>query len=127
MRNPEDGIMTQTKTRPVAPTRKATRPKRVAMTGPEVLTLPEAAAYLRISVDELLRVVKEQGLPARKIGEDWRFLKTALQYWLSTSTSETTKKPFWQTHFGALKDDPYLEEMLAEIYRRRGRPEVEES
>jgi hypothetical protein len=38
----------------------------------------------------------------------------------------TSKEEFWQTHFGALKDDPHLEDMLEEIYRRRGRPEVEE-
>ncbi len=38
-----------------------------------------------------------------------------------------SKKDFWETQIGALKDDPYLEEMLKEIYKRRGRPEVEEA
>jgi hypothetical protein len=35
------------------------------------------------------------------------------------------KQAFWETHFGALKDDPHLEEMLGDIYRQRAWPEVE--
>jgi len=85
-----------------------------------VLTLDEAAAYLRISTDEVVRSVDADGLPGRKVGGEWRFFKAAIQEWLS---------PKRQTGFldelGKIKDDPHMEEMLREIYARRGRPEVE--
>jgi excisionase family DNA binding protein len=92
----------------------------------DVLTLEEAAAYLRTSPEEVLRLVREQGLPGRRVGEDYRFLTVAVQDWLRTPASQTDKQPFWQTHYGALKGDPHLEEMIQEIYRQRGRPEAEE-
>lgn len=114
--------MTQTKTRPGPAAAKNSRAKKPAAEGLEVMTLAEAAAYLRVEPDALLEMVRAQDLPGRQFGSEWRFLRTALQGWLSLPG----KKPFWETHFGALKGDPYLEEMLAEIYRRRGRPEVEE-
>jgi excisionase family DNA binding protein len=88
----------------------------------DVLTLTEAAAYLRVSADNVLRMVREQGLPARQIGEDWRFLRDALQ----DSLREPSAKKGLLSQIGTLGDDPHLEEMLAEIYRQRGQPEVEE-
>lgn len=93
---------------------------------PEVLTLAEAAAYLRVPEAEILRMAQGQLLPGRQVGNDWRFLKTALQEWLRSPQPPVSKKDFWEKQIGALRDDPYLEEMLKEIYRQRGRPEVEE-
>ena len=72
----------------------------------------------------MLRLVQEQGLPGRKIGDEWRFLKSAVER-RSGTPAEPKKGNIWDT-FGALKDDPYLEDMLKEIFRRRGRPETEE-
>ena len=92
----------------------------------EVLTLAEAAAYLRLSEPDVLRLVHEADLPGRIIGEDGRFLKSALQRWLAGVPRKAIKNAFWESHFGALAGDPYLEEMLQEIYERRGRPEAEE-
>ena len=92
----------------------------------DVLTLAEAAAYLRTAPEEVLRLVREQGLPGKRVGEDYRFLKAAVQDWLRAPPSAVDKQAFWHTHFGAIKGDPYLEEMLQEIYRQRGRPEAEE-
>ena len=40
----------------------------------EVLTLAEAAAYLRLAEKDLVRLVCEQGLPGRRLGHEWRFL-----------------------------------------------------
>ena len=119
--------MTRTKTQAAArPTKPARNHKQApSVEAPEVLTLDETAAYLRVPVDEVLRMVATQGLPARQFGDEWRVLKSALQGWLG-APPQPRKKPFWETHFGALKDDPYLEEMLAEIYRKRGRPETED-
>jgi excisionase family DNA binding protein len=88
----------------------------------EVLTLTEAATYLRITKEDLLRLVRDQGLPGRVIGNDWRFLKAALQAWLGAPPARRGLL----SQIGALKDDPYREEMLRDIYARRGRPETEE-
>lgn len=48
----------------------------------EVLTLEEAAAFLRVSPDAVMRSVVQQALPGRQIEGQWRFLRTALADWL---------------------------------------------
>jgi excisionase family DNA binding protein len=88
-----------------------------------VLTLAEAAAYLRVGEAEIVQAVRDQGLPARQIGPDWRFLKSALQDWLR---SPPRRNRGLLAHLGAVRNDPYLEELLQEVYQRRGRPEAEE-
>ena len=92
----------------------------------EVFTLGEAAAYLRFTEADVLRLVEEQGLPTRQLGNEWRFLKAAIQHWLATGS------PTWKTRKAAIlelagkyKDDPDLEQIVAEAYRRRGRTNQE--
>src|SRR5713101_7422958 len=99
-----------------APKNKATRRHRptpattaAAFTNGEVLTLAETAEYLRVTENEVARLVRDQGLPGRKLGDDWRFLKTALQDWLRAPPS---KKEGLLMQIGAFKDDPHLAEML---------------
>jgi excisionase family DNA binding protein len=89
------------------------------------LTLAEAAAYLRVPNEEILRLVGPHGLPGRMVGTEWRFLKSALQEWLRSPPAPSSQEAL-RSLIGAWKDDPYLDEMLQEIYRRRGRPETEE-
>ncbi len=89
---------------------------------PEVLTLAEAAEYMRVSESEINDLIRQQGLPARKIGNEWRFLKAALQDWLR---SPVIQKQRLMELAGAWKDDPYLDEMLKQIYDERGRPMTE--
>jgi len=48
----------------------------------EILTLAEAAAYLRVPEDALSAMVSEDAIPAQNIGGQWRFLKLALTDWL---------------------------------------------
>jgi len=92
----------------------------------EVLTLAEAAEYLRLSESDVLRLVEEQRLPTRQLGREWRFLKAAIQDWLRTGPSPKSNKEAWMELAGAWKDDPYVEEELKEIYRQRGRPMTED-
>jgi excisionase family DNA binding protein len=87
-----------------------------------VLNLSEAAAYLRLTESNVLRLVDEQGLPARQLGNEWRFLKAAIQDWLRTGPPPRPSKEAQLAVAGAWKDDPYVEEELQEIYQRRGRP-----
>ena len=48
----------------------------------DVLTLAEAAAFLRVPEAEFLRLVETHDIPAQQIGGEWRFLKKALIDWL---------------------------------------------
>jgi excisionase family DNA binding protein len=87
----------------------------------DVLTLSEAATYLRVGEHVILHLVRHKGLPGQEVGKDWRFLRTAIDNWLGKSDTFNQGR-FWQTHFGALKDDPYLSDIVREAYRKRGRP-----
>jgi excisionase family DNA binding protein len=92
---------------------------------PEVLCLADAAAYLRLSESDVLRLVQEQALPGRRMGNEWRFQKAAIDHWLSTPAPKGSKEAVMALA-GAWKDDPDLEAMVEEIYRRRGRPITED-
>lgn len=116
---------TKKKARPVPQAAQSAPPIGGHDTCGEVLTLGEAAAYLRLPEAEVRRLVVEQGLPARQVGAEWRFLKSAVQMWLSIPQAKENRKDIWSVA-GSLKDDPYLEEMLKEIDRLRGRPTTKE-
>ena len=116
--------MPRTKKQQAAPRSHAeTPPKSVNGPSGEVLTLADAAAYLRLPETEVVGMVHSQGLPGRCIAGEWRFLKSAVQHWLATAS------PTWETRkatilelAGKYKEDPDLEEIVKEAYRRRGRP-----
>src|SRR5438045_2969197 len=89
----------------------------VTMNGPlgEVLTLAEAAAYLRLPEKDVVRTIHEQGLPARQIGTEWRFSKAAIQHWLSTgSPRPRSSKDALLAGAGKFKDDPDLDGIVEE-------------
>ena len=91
----------------------------------EVLTLGEAAAYLRLPEPEVVRLVHLQDLPGRLAGTEWRFLKSAIQEWLSTPPPPYSKEG-QRSVAGLLREDPDLVPMVEEIYRQRGRPITED-
>ena len=84
----------------------------------EVFTLSEAAAYLRVSEDEIIRLVHDQALPGRILAGQWRFLKSAIQDWLRTPPVRGSREAVLSVA-GILKDDPISEEEIQEIYRKR--------
>lgn len=93
----------------------------------EVLTLAEAAAYLRLPESDVLHAIQEQGRPARQVGAEWRFFKAAIQQWLSSGAhSLPANKAAWLAMAGKSKDDPDLEQIVEDAYRRRGRPITED-
>jgi hypothetical protein len=104
-------------------------PQPAAVNGPpgEVLTLAEAAAYLRLPEKHVIAAASTQGLPGRLVAGEWRFLKSAIQQWLNVSQpTEEMRKAAQMAAAGSLRDDPDLEDMVEEIYRRRGRPITED-
>jgi hypothetical protein len=70
-------------------------------------------------------LAREQDLPARQVAGDWRFFTGAVQEWLSKPLSQSRSKGIW-AFAGAWKDDPHADEMLKEIWRRRGQAVPEE-
>ena len=88
----------------------------------EVLTLEEAAAFLRVSPDAVMRLVVQQALPGRQIEGQWRFLRAALADWLR----ERSGRAVLLSQAGALANDESLPQVRAAIYKERGRPEAEE-
>lgn len=108
------------------PTRRTKRPKtNPTLVAPhvagDVLTLQEAAEYLRVSVEEVDALATRCVLPGRKIGDQWRFHRSALVDWLCQSSPVERL----MRHAGAARDDPYRDEMLRMIYEKRGRPMTE--
>ena len=91
----------------------------VATAAGEVLSLSETAAYLRVGEADVLRQIDEQALPARRIGNEWRLLKSAIQTWLGREATVDTSKAAQFAVIGAWKDDPFMEGELREIEARR--------
>jgi hypothetical protein len=119
--------MPRTKPKPDVPPQPEPQPPTVNGPPGEVLTLAEAAAYLRLPEKDVIAAATTQGLPGRLVGTEWRFLKTAIQLWLSVSQPPPERLNAAMLAFaGAWKDDPYLEDMVEEIYRKRGRPITED-
>lgn len=87
----------------------------------EVLTIKEVADYLRISEDVVLEEAMQGHLPGRKIADTWRFLKDAIDDWLRTQDS----RAILLSQSGSWADDENIDELLANIYKERGRSETE--
>jgi hypothetical protein len=101
-------------------------------TTPEVMTLAEAAAYLRLSEPVVQRLALNGRLPGRVAEGEWRFLLSALRIWLSGTdfaippepASHLSSKKRMLAVAGCLADDDTLEAMGEEIYRERKRHPV---
>jgi excisionase family DNA binding protein len=62
---------------------QAKAPVAPASAWPEVLTLDEAARFMRLEVDELEDMALRDAVPARRVGDRWRFNREALLAWLN--------------------------------------------
>lgn len=87
----------------------------------DVLTAAEAAGFLRVDEAKLIELAESAKVPGRKIGDDWRFLHSALEKWLDTDVRENRL----MEHAGAIPFDEDTKAMLKNIYRRRKRSAAE--
>lgn len=87
----------------------------------EVLTLTEAAEYLRLPEETLARQAARGAIPGQQVGDAWRFLKRALDDWLSRQD----RRALLLQQAGALADDASLPALRAAIYTSRRRSEEE--
>jgi excisionase family DNA binding protein len=58
----------------------------------EVLTLEEAAALLKLSVDAVRSRAEEGDLPGRRFGKEWRFARTAVLGWLANGDTPKRRR-----------------------------------
>ncbi|MCC5632894.1 helix-turn-helix domain-containing protein [Nostoc sphaeroides] len=77
------------------------------VTLPEILTLEEASAYLRLPTQTVVHQTMLGNIPGRKIENDWRFLKVAIDDWLR---SKSGRRVLLQ-QVGSLADDDTLEQI----------------
>ena len=53
----------------------------------EVMTSIEAAEYLKMHVKTVCRLAKEKKIPAKKVGSEWRFMRSVLDRWVAEEES----------------------------------------
>ncbi|WAH44808.1 helix-turn-helix domain-containing protein (plasmid) [Alicyclobacillus fastidiosus] len=58
----------------------------------ELLSFKQAAELLQLSEKTLIKILAEQDIPARKIGNKWIFSKEALIRWVSEGSSKDYTK-----------------------------------
>jgi excisionase family DNA binding protein len=54
----------------------------------EILTMEEAAELFGVSIKTFIKLLKEEKVPGRKIGREWRFSYQALINWLAAGDSQ---------------------------------------
>ena len=52
------------------------------MKTPEIMTVADLAEYLRCSPTTIYRMLRNQSVPAFKMGSDWRFNRSSIDQWL---------------------------------------------
>ncbi|MGE5558547.1 MAG: methyltransferase domain-containing protein [Bacillota bacterium] len=53
----------------------------------DIITLEEASELFKVSAKTFLKILREEDLPARKIGREWRFSRQALLVWMAAGHS----------------------------------------
>lgn len=90
-----------------------------ATTWPEVLTLEEAAAFVRLSESTLIQEALAKRLPARYLEGQWRFTRLGLLNWVNTPIGQDGSQEHLLALAGAWENDPTAQPMIDEIYRER--------
>lgn len=80
----------------------------------DVLSLAEAAAYLKLS-EQVVRAEAEKGrLVGRAVGDDWRFSRDELLRWVKPQRSPVASPSQWTA-----ETEAECEAYIAEIYAAR--------
>jgi excisionase family DNA binding protein len=82
----------------------------------DIFTLPEAAAYLRVTEEVLAELAERKDVPARSIGGEWRFLRRGLDDWLRYAELPYAKPWRFPPHW--LLDSPFADELLMLLEER---------
>ena len=57
---------------------------------PDVMTIEEVAAFLRIPLSSVYKLAQTGKIPSRKAGRHWRFSRRALRSWLEAGHEAET-------------------------------------
>ena len=96
-----------------------------ATTWPEVLTLEEAAAFVRLSESTLLQEALVGRLHGKQLEGAWRFSKQAILNWLDRPKSDIPRTPEPGAGAEFIDEDP--EEIIEKVYRERKKNRVSRS
>jgi excisionase family DNA binding protein len=55
----------------------------------ELMTAEETCRYLKITHRTLYRYLRNRGIPAFKLGKEWRFVRSDLEQWIRDRTRVT--------------------------------------
>lgn len=55
---------------------------------PEILNIEQAARFLGVSIKTFNKVLHTESIPARKIGREWKFSRSALVRWVGSGQSD---------------------------------------
>jgi excisionase family DNA binding protein len=55
----------------------------------KLMTVEEAALYLRVGKKTIYRLLKQGKIPATRVGQQWRFNKASIDEWLHQKPAET--------------------------------------
>ncbi len=67
--------------------------KRNKLEAPDVMTLDEAAAFLRVIPQTILRQLRKGALPGIKVGSRWRLSRLALEAHLAQVAKPAVTRP----------------------------------
>ncbi len=90
----------------------------------EILNMEEAAELFNVSIKTFIKLLKEEKVPARKIGREWRFSRQALVQWLSSgdsqhySSSESETKEFFDRvapQWSSMRGGYYDEDVITRL------------
>jgi len=115
--------------------RKPSRTKKVAVEAPTngsadvVFDIGQAAAFLKVADIEIQKLIDSGNFPGRKLGAEWRVLKSAICDWLNGNYREPND---WREAnrrlleaAGSWKDDDFLDDLVDNVYRERKKIRVE--
>jgi excisionase family DNA binding protein len=81
-----------------------------------ILTLEEASRLFQVSTKTFLKLLREEDIPARKIGREWRFSRKALLAWIAAGSSQSynSADEAGRTYFSELA--PVYDEIRKNFY-----------
>jgi hypothetical protein len=82
----------------------------------DILTLPEAAAYLRVDEQGLADMAEGGNVPARKVVGQWRFSRRGLEDWMRFPGVQPTD--YWRIHPRWLLESPFIDELFHLLEKR---------
>jgi excisionase family DNA binding protein len=88
----------------------------------EAMTLTEAAAFIRVSEKTLGEMARTRHIPSRKVGREWRFLRSALEAWLAGESPDSVSSVAepaiqYELPFAGFRDTAFTENHDRTLHR----------